>query len=363
MHESFEIKSSSGNYIVQLGQGLLEKVKRDYPDAIYLIDACLSGVLHLENQKVIPISVSEEAKSLERMAEVIVSLKKHGANRDSHVVALGGGVIQDIATFVASIYMRGISWTYMPTTLLGMMDSCIGGKSSINVGGYKNLVGNFYPPEAILVDPLFASTLNSEQIVGGLFEAVKICYARSEDALDAYLDEKPSLHIAPTKILSIVSLTLKTKKWFIEIDEFDRKERLLLNYGHTFGHAIEAGTDFGLSHGIAVGVGMMIAVEFARSNNLLNSQGEIRTKKLMSHIRDMLGLLNSVELQPPELKLERILLKFEMDKKHQAECYRLVCPQGEGGLGLIARPKNESTRSEIRDAYRAVFKDLSWNYV
>ena len=360
MQESFEIKSSTGFYSVELGKGLIKRTQSDHPDGIYLIDACIRSSLDIESERLISIQVSEEAKSLERMAEVIVSLKQLGANRSSHLVALGGGVIQDIGTFTSSIYMRGIKWTYMPTTLLGMVDSCIGGKSSINVGGYKNLVGNFYPPEAILIDPHFVESLNDEQIVGGLFEAVKICFARGEETFSDYLNEQPDLSRNPEKIQSIASLTLRTKKWFIEIDEFDQNERLLLNFGHTFGHAIEAGTHFGVSHGIAVGIGMMVAVTFSQSLNLLNPKGNSRAEKLRNHIQSMLDLLCESDLEPKEIRLNRILEKFEMDKKHQTNFYRMVCPQGEGDLALISQTKDHQQRENIKSAYTKVFEKLGW---
>ncbi len=161
---------------------------------------------------------------------------------------------------MASVYMRGLQWAYIPTTLLAMCDSCIGGKSSINVGPYKNLVGTFHPPAAIMIDPGLVSTLSLEQTVSGLVEACKICYCRGTAAFQEYLDLKPSPSMTEGQIEQAVLLSLSSKKWFIEIDEFDRAQRLLLNFGHTFGHAIEGASHFRISHGIAVGVGMLCAI-------------------------------------------------------------------------------------------------------
>ena len=214
-------------------------------------------------------------------------MRELGANRATHLIAIGGGVIQDIVTFCASVYMRGLRWTYMPTTFLSMADSCIGGKSSINVMGYKNLVGNFYPPSQVLIDVDFVDTLDAEKVVGGLFEAAKICYARSYGEFAAYLAEHPASKMSLDVAHVVIVRALRTKKWFIEIDEFDKKERLLLNFGHTFGHAIEAGGDFSVPHGIAVGLGMLVAIKYAGLRQWLSPGGEEHTAALAAHIRAM----------------------------------------------------------------------------
>lgn len=352
MQESFDIVSSSGAYNVTAGNGLLEQVIIEHPNAIFMVDQRLADFIPASITRRIMIEATEANKSLERMPEVILQLRELGANRTSHLVAIGGGVIQDIATFAASVYMRGIPWTYMPTTLLGMADSCIGGKSSINMLGYKNLVGNFYPPERVLIDMRFVATLNADQVVGGLFEAAKICYAKGYEAFLDYLKESPTFPMAQDNAQRVIVRSLKTKKWFIETDEFDQKERLLLNFGHTFGHALEAGTDFGISHGVAVGVGMVVAVEYAKHAGLLTAVGIERASHLISHVRSMIGDgLAKVMDSPPKVDLVLVMEKFNNDKKHRTEHYRMVVPQADGGLELISEPRNDATRSCIEAAY------------
>jgi 3-dehydroquinate synthase len=359
MRESFEIVSSSDRYLVIIGRELVSEVLEKYPDAIFLVDDFFDDSLSLPAERRISIHADEETKSLERMSEVIVKLRQMGANRSTHLVAIGGGVIQDIATFAASLYMRGVSWTYMPTTLLSMADSCIGGKSSINVAGIKNLVGNFYPPKEILVDLNFAKTLDSEQIIGGLFEAEKICYARGADTYDNYLALTPCATMSSDSLQKLVSLSLHTKQWFIEIDEFDQKERLLLNYGHTFGHAVEAGTDFAVSHGIAVGVGMLIAVRYAELKNLVLPHAQTRVQSFAVHVKSMLGSVEFVK--PTILNIDVFMKKFEGDKKHKKDFYRMVCPALSGELELISEVKNQETRTTIRMAYELALRDIGWN--
>ena len=134
MQNLFEINSASGNYKVSVGRGVFEDVSSLYPEAIYIVDAKLESSIPSWITRRISIVADENNKSLEFMPSVIVELRKLNATRESHIVAVGGGIIQDIATFVSSIYMRGISWTYVATTVLSMVDSCVGGKSSINEG-------------------------------------------------------------------------------------------------------------------------------------------------------------------------------------------------------------------------------------
>jgi len=361
MRESFEIRSSAGSYDVIIGAGLLGQVVKDYPNALFLVDTFFVDAIKRSGVRVVGVTASEQAKSLEHVPEVIIRLRECGANRGTHLVAIGGGVIQDVATFAASVYMRGIPWTYMPTTLLGMADSCIGGKSSINVAGYKNLIGNFYPPKHVVVDTEFANSLSAEQIVGGLFEAGKICYARGFAEFNEYLACEPTAQMNAEQIRKVVSGALRAKKWFIEVDEFDQNERLLLNFGHTFGHALEAGCDFGVSHGIAVGIGMLVAARFASERALLSAAGARRVDGLVSHARGLLRSVDGMLEPPPTIDLARVSEKFENDKKHYSERYRMVCPIRDGELELIAEPRNADTRKRILDAYRAALADIGWS--
>ncbi|MCC7007115.1 MAG: 3-dehydroquinate synthase [Ottowia sp.] len=358
MQKSFDICSASGNYGITVSHGLLAYLITAHPDAIFLIDARLENKLPASITKRIPIEAKESSKSLEAMAEVILQLRAFGANRTSHLIAIGGGIMQDIATFTASIYMRGISWTYMPTTLLSMADSCIGGKSSINVRNYKNLVGNIYPPTQVVIDVDFIHTLAAEQVVGGLYEAAKICYARGEHPFLDYLEKNPTWPLSNEAAQQLLIHSLQTKKWFIETDEFDQKERLLLNFGHTFGHALEAATDFGISHGVAVGVGMLTAIEYAQQRQLLNESGHKRVAPLAAHIKAMLDILNANHLQWPAIHLATVMEKFNNDKKHRTDAYRIVLPKENGELELISEPRNDTVRTQFCQSYETVLNRL-----
>jgi 3-dehydroquinate synthase len=363
LSDIYEIFSSSGNYKIEVGNNLIEKVTALYKDAIYIVDSKLVDRLPESLSRRIIIEALEENKALEKSANYIAELRKLNANRDTHLVAVGGGIIQDITTFVASIYMRGLSWTYLPTTVLSMADSCIGGKSSINVLGYKNLIGNFYPPRDIYIDPAFIKTLDDEMIVGGLFEAAKICYAKDPEIFKEYTELKPSAQICVEQMQAIIGLALSTKKWFIEIDEFDQKERLLLNFGHTFGHAIEASTDFGVHHGIGVGAGMLIAAIYAKLSGSLSRAGEFAVAPLVEHIEAMLMPSAGNLIGAPRIvDLSSTLEKFNYDKKHKTDLFRMVVPEKDGNLALISVARNAQERKKIEAAFIAGFDVLNWNY-
>lgn len=364
MPESFSINSSSGIYQVKIGKGLINDLIKKNQDNIFLIDSKLEKFLGNDCKKIILIDAIEESKSLESIPKILLNLKKLGANRKTHLIAIGGGVIQDIATFVASIFMRGISWSYLPSTLLGMVDSCIGGKSSINLKGYKNLIGNFYPPKDILIDLVFIKSLEPDQIIGGLLEAVKICYAKGSKEFLNYINIDPKFPLTISKAQNIIFLSLKTKKWFIEKDEFDQKERLLLNYGHTFGHALEGATNFAISHGVAVGIGMIVANIFSLKMNNYKKNELTQINALTDHIIKLLGKnLINVSKKMPEIFIKDIIEKFDSDKKHISGFYRVIIPNKKGALYLSEYPINLETKKIILHSYVEGLKSVKYNAV
>ena len=363
MQNTFEIASSLGCYSVTIGRGLTASVFQSRSDALYLVDSKLFSCLPNSVKNCVRIDATEHNKSLEFVPKLITALREKNATRDTHIVAIGGGIIQDIVTFAASIYMRGLSWTYMPTTVLAMVDSCIGGKSSINVGSHKNLVGNFHPPTSVIIDTEYVATLSPEMVVGGLYEAAKICFARDYSQFENYLGFQHSYPLHPDSTVNLISFVLRTKKWFIEVDEFDQKERLLLNFGHTFGHAIEGGTGFGVSHGIAVGVGMLAACHFSRQLGGLTSLGSQRIEHLERHIHSALAASGvSDMLRVPHISMGVILKKFEFDKKHRRDAYSLILPREDGALKIVSIGRNDKSRDAVQKAFRSAFSALKWKY-
>lgn len=193
----------------------------------------------------------EESKSIQVFEELLVKMLRAGFTRKSCVVALGGGVVGDLAGFAAASYMRGIDFYNIPTTVLSQVDSSIGGKTAVNLDGIKNIVGAFYQPKKVLIDPDSLKTLPRRQISNGLAEAVKMSLTSDAELFEIFesgdIDEN---------IETIIERSLKVKRYVVEQDEKEQGLRKILNFGHTLGHGIEVTAD-DLYHGEAVALGMI----------------------------------------------------------------------------------------------------------
>lgn len=200
----------------------------------------------------------EGAKSLEVYGRIIGKMVEIGMTRSDVCIAVGGGVVGDLGGFVASSYMRGIDFYNVPTTLLSMVDSSIGGKTALNHGGIKNILGAFYQPKGVLVDLSTLDTLPKRQLSCGMAESIKMA-ATSDEELFSFIEKAELTHEALERI---VTDSLKIKKKIVEADEREGGIRKMLNFGHTFGHAVEADTKMDeLYHGECVAIGMMAVTE------------------------------------------------------------------------------------------------------
>lgn len=351
MSEIFSVNSSISNYVVEIEKGGMAQFVKEHPSNTIVDQNVYKLWPQLELPSPIIVEAIESNKTLFTVATLIESLRKQEANRKSSLVSIGGGIVQDVSTFCASSYMRGIRWYYAPTTLLGMVDSCIGGKSSINVGQYKNIAGNFYPPQKIIVDVDFCKTLSEQQLIEGLCEAVKICYAHSEQRFDEYLQiVNLNQNIYDLDFESIVILSLKTKKEFIEEDEFDNSVRLLLNFGHTFGHALEGASDFKISHGVAVGLGMVSAYKLSTDLGFTKN-GNTRVLKLLSHVEELLQRAHGLDDVLQNVDMDSAVQKFMSDKKHDKDNFVAILYDAEGGLIRKSFNKSEENKHKILTAF------------
>lgn len=213
----------------------------------------------LAGPSVLRIEATEPNKSLERFPAYFEHLVAKGIRRDHTLLAIGGGIIQDITCFLAATLLRGLRWEFCPTTLLAQADSCIGSKSSINCATAKNILGTFTPPARIYLDVAFQKTLDERDVRSGVGEILKVHAIDGPEAFQSIAADYDNLFADDALMLSYVRRALEIKKRYIETDEFDRGPRNIFNYGHTFGHAIEAATDFGIPHGVAVTIGMDMA--------------------------------------------------------------------------------------------------------
>lgn len=220
----------------------------------YCLPALVSRVEALQEAEFIEVPVGEECKSLEVAAQVWQTLMEGGADRKSVVVNLGGGAVCDLGGFVAAGYKRGIRYINIPTTLLAIVDAAIGGKTAIDFGGVKNSIGHFYPSAMTVIEPSFLDTLPQEEVHSGLIEMVKTAAVLDPVLFKQLTDGSGADNITRQQITSVARLKSRVAK----ADPCDHGIRRILNFGHTFGHAIELYS--GLPHGIAVGIGMKAAM-------------------------------------------------------------------------------------------------------
>lgn len=219
--------------------------------------------------KVVPCG--EGSKSLQTAEEILTEMLGHQFSRKDCVVGVGGGVVGDLSGFVASLYMRGIDFYNVPTTVLSQVDSSIGGKTAVNLAGIKNIIGAFYQPKAVLIDPDTLNSLSDRQIVNGLFEAIKMGATNDKELFDLFLNDDWKNHLD-----LIIEKALLVKKYVVEQDEKESHLRKILNYGHTIGHGFESAAHGNYLHGECVALGM-----------LYMSSGEVQEKLLT--IYDKLG--------------------------------------------------------------------------
>ena len=198
------------------------------------------------------VAQGEDSKSIETAKEVLEEMLAHQFSRKDCVVSVGGGVVGDLGGFVASLYMRGVDFYNIPTTVLSQVDSSIGGKTAVNLSGIKNIIGAFYQPKAVLIDPDTLETLPERQIVNGLFEAIKMGATSDPELFELFLNGNWQEHLD-----LIIEKALLVKKFVVEQDEKESHLRKILNFGHTIGHGFESAACGRYLHGECVALGML----------------------------------------------------------------------------------------------------------
>ena len=265
----------------------------------------------------ISLPAGEASKSLASAARLWEEFLKGGLERGSTVVALGGGVITDLAGFAASVYLRGVRWVSVPTSLLGMIDASLGGKTAVDLPQGKNLVGAFHPPALVLADPDILHTLPAAELRNGLAEVLKHGVLRDPDLFATCARGWDALQAADWNALVRQAMAVKVE--YIQRDPFERGERAALNLGHTIGHAIEGASGFGLRHGEAVSIGMVAAAR-------LSVRAGMAGPGLVEQIRGALLGLGLPVSAPVNIDKEEILELMQSDKKKRAGRLRFVLP-------------------------------------
>ena len=278
----------------------------------------------IEAERCIFIDATEDQKSYIGIIPVIEELIQRGFRKKNRLLAVGGGITQDVVAFTASILYRGVEWNLVPTTLLAQCDSCIGSKTSVNFGSYKNQVGGFYPPRNIYIAPRYLKTLRDEDIKSGLGEMLHYYVVGGEKDF-AYFESNCVKAMHDTKIMqNLIMRSLQIKKSYIEIDEFDRNERQIFNYGHTFGHALESATNYRVPHGIAVSYGMDMANTLAVKIGIMDEEIRDRIRNIAQQFWDDNYLAN--------VDMERYIQALSKDKKNEGKKLAAILCSGFGNL-------------------------------
>lgn len=339
-----EVELGARRYPIRIGPGLLADADTLRAmvvgrHCLVVTDETIAGLYlqpvlsALEGKQVrtVVLPPGEAEKNLARFAELMQALADLGASRDVTLIALGGGVVGDLTGFAAACWMRGVRFIQLPTTLLAMVDSSVGGKTAVDLPQGKNLVGAFHQPAAVIADTDTLATLPIRELRAGLAEVVKYgaiadpeFFEWLENHADALLAREPSA------LTEAIARSCAHKAGIVARDETEQGERALLNFGHTFGHAIETEQGYGgLLHGEAVAVGMVLA---ARLSAALNRAPESDTGRLIA-LLDALGLPTRV---PQGLQPAALLERMRLDKKAVSGSLRLILWRGLGRAEMVS---------------------------
>ena len=356
-----EVKSSAGEYEVMVGRGAWRTLRRlkGYTSAFVLTEPSLWArwgkkfVRDAGSAGARPILVpsGESSKSLAMAGRIAFELLEHGADRRSLLVALGGGVVGDLGGFVASTYMRGIDYVQAPTTVLAQVDSALGGKTAVNVGAMKNLVGTFYAPRVVVSDPAVLASLPPRAFQSGVYEAVKHAIL-SGPALFGWLEGKVTgLRLGDTPLLeTLVARAAKVKVDVVSRDEREAALRRVLNLGHTYGHALEEATGYRrFLHGEAVAWGMLMATRLAELLGVLDPA----VGKRIAHLVRAVGPLPRIR----GLSQERVLGLLPRDKKAVGGKIHWVLPEGIGKVRVTPDVPDRAVATAFRDVQGGVWND------
>lgn len=296
----------------------------------------------------------EEEKELSTVLRVIDFLEQNRATKTSMLFVVGGGIVQDVAAFAACMYKRGMPWTFLPSTLLAQGDSGIGSKAALNHARTKNLLGLFSAPRRVVMHPGFLATLPEGELLSGLGEIFRLHVTGGAEFVASFERDFPGARAGSEHALRRLLVgALSVKRAVIEVDEYEVDLRRSLNYGHSFGHALEALVDYRVPHGVAVTIGMLVENEIA-----------LRRKILARDERDRLIRLAAPLVSPASrselsaVKLDGILELLRRDKKTQGNALKLVVPERIGSIRFIDLELDPPTLSLLGECVRAVVDAL-----
>ena len=327
-------KKSSASYEIRIGYKIIDRIAliiaKNFSAGRYVLITDNSvGSLYAKqmmdsfkdvglNINLLEFPAGESSKNINTVQDIVGKLLELGADRGTMLIALGGGVVGDMVGFIASIYMRGIPYIQIPTTLIGQVDSSIGGKTAIDLPHGKNLLGTFHQPCSVFVDLFFLETLPQKELNNGLAEIIKYGIIDDEKMFRMLEENMEAIKNRDSVLLTkIVENCCRIKKSIVEIDEKEQGLRRLLNFGHTLGHAIEAVSKYTISHGEGVALGMIAAARISQKKKYL----DIAQVKRIEEIIQRAALPVKI---PRDFSADEIISRLAMDKKKKDDIVHFV---------------------------------------
>lgn len=364
MH-TIHVKTASASYPVYVGSNListigsrLRKIIGKGTPRVFVVTSpaiwslwgkqFASGFPDHQSPAVLFHPPGEQQKRLANLERLATELSTAGADRSSLLIAFGGGIIGDLGGFLAAIYMRGIPYIQAPTTLLAQVDSSVGGKTGVNLTIGKNLIGSFHQPVAVFADTDVLSTLPPRELRAGLFESIKAGIIRDPNLFRFLESNREKILACNSAALNrVIAASVAMKADVVGIDERESGLRMILNFGHTLGHAIEAVTGYKkLLHGEAIAWGMLAAIHISRSRNLLTENAALRMEQLIHAYGP---------LQPFRSRIPDLIEAVGRDKKNKAGTRRFILTSGIGKTSVV----EDVTDNELTSALKQILGEAA----
>tara|TARA_R110000823_G_scaffold306409_1_gene428805 strand:- start:3946 stop:4974 length:1029 start_codon:yes stop_codon:yes gene_type:complete len=338
MH-NLNIKSSNKDYKVNFYNKIDDIIKSIKDNkSFYLIDENVYLLYkdYFKHKPKLIVPALETSKTLNYASIIFNNLIDKDFKTDVHLVVIGGGILQDLGGFVASTFCRGVKYTLIPTTLLAMCDSCIGGKTSINHYKRKNILGTFYPPSEIKISLEFLDTLNKKDLLSGYGELIKF-----------YCLDNNIFNINLENLEECIHYGLNKKSKIIQTDEFDKGLRKLLNFGHTFGHALESSSKYAIPHGSAIIIGMLVANEISKNLNYCSERynNTVREK--------LLPYIDHLKLKKEWFVFDKLFSYIKSDKKNTGKNINMVL-HNNGSYNIYPVNDVEILKTSLNTIYEAI---------
>ncbi len=325
--EHITVRGSQSESLLLIGESF-KNFKTYLPDkqVIVLMDDKVKGLYgaFFSEYPIVEIGQTEKNKTLATIEFIMDQLLKLNADRSSFLLAVGGGIVCDIGGFAASVFMRGIEFGFISTTLLSQVDASVGGKNGVNFLGFKNMVGTFNQPKFVICDPEMLKTLEHDDLLCGFAEIVKHTLI-ADKAMFEQLEQNISkaINLDPEFIMQLVSKSVKIKAGIVNKDEKEQGERRKLNLGHTYGHAVEKVT--GVSHGKAVSIGLAIAAQLSLNQDSINQEEYTRIINLLKALNLPVNVTD---------KHDEVLDALFMDKKREGHMIHFILMDSIGNVSI-----------------------------